>query len=126
VTIKIEEKKQFASRLTLALEAKGYRDSPTLLKNLFNESFQGDPITPHTARNWLLGSSLPTHEKMVCLGQMLNTSPEQLRFGRSSEKTFVLDGLEPSAEDQQFFKQYLKLNTVQQRLVRELVFQIKA
>lgn len=124
--IKLNERKQFALRLKLAIEAKGYRDSPTELANLFNAVYQGTPVTPHTARNWLLGSSLPTHEKMVCLGNLLGTSPEQLRYGRSTEMTFVLDGHKTSAEDQQFFKQYLKLNPIQQRLIRELVFQIKA
>lgn len=125
LTSKLEEKKQFASRLKLAIDAKGFRNSPTEIANLFNAIYQGNPVTPHTTRNWLLGSSLPTHEKMVCLGNLLGTSPEQLRYGRSNEMTFVLDGHKPSAEDQQFFKQYLKLNTIQQRLIRELVFQIK-
>jgi hypothetical protein len=126
VDIKLNERKQFALRLKLAIEAKGYRDSPTELANLFNAVYQGTPVTPHTARNWLLGSSLPTHEKMVCLGNLLGTSPEQLRYGRSTEMTVVLAGHKTSAEDQQFFKQYLKLNPIQQRLIRELVFQIKA
>jgi hypothetical protein len=126
LTSKIEEKKQFASRLKLAIDAKGLRNSPTEIANLFNGLYLGNPVTPHTTRNWLMGSSLPTHEKMVCLGNLLGTSPEQLRYGRSNEMTFVLDGHKPSAEDQQFFKQYLNLNTVQQRLIRELVFQIKA
>ncbi len=126
MTSKIEEKKQFASRLKLAIDAKGLRNSPTEIANLFNGLYLGNPVTPHTTRNWLMGSSLPTHEKMVCLGNLLGTSPEQLRYGRSNEMTFVLDGHKPSAEDQQFFKQYLNLNTVQQRLIRELVFQIKA
>jgi hypothetical protein len=126
LTSKIEEKKQFASRLKQAIDAKGLRNSPTEIANLFNGLYQGNPVTPHTTRNWLMGSSLPTHEKMVCLGNLLGTSPEQLRYGRSTEMTFVLDGHKPSAEDQQFFKQYLNLNTVQQRLIRELVSQIKA
>ncbi len=64
--------------------------------------------------------SLPTHEKMVCLGNLLDTSPEQLRYGRSNEMTFVLDGYTPSAEDQQFFKRYLMLTKVQQRLIRDV------
>lgn len=120
VTSKIEEKRQFASRLKLAIDAKGFRNSPTQIANHFNDLYQGKPVTSHTARNWLMGSSFPTHEKMVCLGRLLGTSPEQLRYGRSNEMTFVLDGLKPSAEDQQFFKQYLKLNKVQKRLIRDV------
>ena len=92
---------------------------------MFNAAFQGRAITPHTARNWILGNALPTHEKMVCLASLLRTSPEQLRFGRSSEKTLVIEGLEQTAEDQQFFKSYLQLNKSQQRLIRDLVDQIR-
>ena len=121
MTSKIEEKKQFASRLKLAIDAKGFRNSPTGIANQFNAIYQGNPVTPHTTRNWLLGNSLPTHEKMVCLGNLLGTSPEQLRYGRSTEKTFVLDGHIPSAEDQQCFKGYFQLSKSQQRLIRELV-----
>ena len=120
MTSKIEEKKQFASRLKQAIDAKGFRSSPTEIATLFNAMYEGNPVRPHTARNWLLGNSLPTHEKMVCLGNLLDTSPEQLRYGRSNEMTFVLDGHTPSAEDQQFFKRYLMLTKVQQRLIRDV------
>jgi len=126
LTNKIEERKNFALRLKQAIDAKGFRSSPTEIANLFNVVYEGKPVTAHTTRNWLLGNSLPTHEKMVCLGVLLDTSPEQLRYGRSTEKTFVLDGHNPSAEDQQFFKNYLRLKTVQQRLIRELIYQFKS
>jgi hypothetical protein len=49
LTSKIEEKRQFASRLKLAIDAKGFRNSPTELANLFNAIYQGNPVTPHTA-----------------------------------------------------------------------------
>ena len=61
----------------------------------------------------MLGKCMPTQEKLVCLANLLDTSPEQLRFGRSNEKTLVAkfgDGLEEVANvDQQFFKRYLAL-----------------
>ena len=46
---KLSDKKQFALRLKLAIKAKGYRESPTELANLFNGVYQGNPVTPHTA-----------------------------------------------------------------------------
>ena len=82
---------QFASRLAEAIADKGFKQSPTVIGNLFNQQFQGKAITPHTARNWLLGKAMPTQEKLVCLAKLLDTSPEQLRFGRSSEKTLMAD-----------------------------------
>ena len=125
LTAKIEERKYFATRLKQGMEAIGCKNSPTVLARLFNAAFQGRAITPHSARNWILGNSLPTHEKMACLASMLRTTPEQLRFGRSSEKTLVIEGLEQSAEDQQFFKNYLQLNKTQQLLMRDLVSEMK-
>ncbi len=120
---------QFASRLSVALADKGIKPSPTVLGKLFNQHFQGRPVTPHTARNWLLGKAMPTQEKLVCLAKLLDTSPEQLRFGRSSEKTLMadFDGVqtEVANADQQFFKRYLALTESQRRVVRDVVGEFK-
>lgn len=119
------EHSHFANRLAIAITAKGFRSSPTVIANLFNQVFQGRSITPHTARNWLLGKAMPTQDKLVCLAKLLDTSPEQLRFGRSSEKTLIsyFDGVETEIAnvDQQFFKRYLALTESQRRVVRDVV-----
>lgn len=121
---------QFATRLAIAIAAKGIKPSPTVIGNLFNLHFQGRPVTPHTARNWLLGKAMPTQDKMVCLAKLLDTSPEQLRFGRSSEKTLIAefgDGLSEVANvDQQFFRRYLALTQSQRRMVRDVVGEFKS
>ena len=123
------EHSQFAKRLAIAIAAKGIKPSPTVIGNLFNLHFQGRPVTPHTARNWLLGKAMPTQDKMVCLAKLLDTSPEQLRFGRSSEKTLIADfeGIhtEVANVDQQFFKRYLSLTETQRRVVRDVVGEFK-
>jgi hypothetical protein len=116
---------QFSERLAIAIAAKDIKQSPTVIQNLFNQQFSGRPITAHTARNWLLGKAMPTQEKLVCLAKLLDTSPEQLRFGRSSEKTLItdFDGVQTEVAnvDQQFFKRYLALAETQRRLVRDVV-----
>jgi transcriptional regulator with XRE-family HTH domain len=120
---------QFAERLAIAISDKGIKHSPTVLGKLFNQHFQGRPVTPHTARNWLLGKAMPTQEKLVCLAKLLDTSPEQLRFGRSSEKTLMadFDGVQTEVAnvDQQFFKRYLALTEKQRRVVRDVVREFK-
>ncbi len=120
---------QFAERLKLAISAKGYRQSPTLIGKLFNEHFQGRYITPNTARNWILGKCMPRQDKLVCLAEMLGTSPEQLRFGRSSEKTLIAEFGEGQIAvtnvDQQFFKRYLTLSESQRLLMREVLVELK-
>jgi hypothetical protein len=121
---------QFALRLTEAIADKGIKQSPTVVGKLFNQQFQGRPITPHTARNWLLGKAMPTQDKLICLAKLLDTSPEQLRFGRSREKTLVakFGGAlsEVANVDQQFFRRYLALTESQRRMVRDVVGEFKS
>lgn len=116
---------QFSERLNFAIADKGYKKSPTVIGNLFNQHYQGRPITPHTARNWLLGKAMPTQDKLVLLAKLLDTSPEQLRFGRSSEKTLIAEFggelSEVANVDQQFFRRYLALTESQRRVVRDVV-----
>ena len=120
---------EFATRLEQALKSKAVRNSPTVLANLFNDAFDGRPVTPHTARNWLLGKSLPTQDKLVLLAKLLGTSSEHLRYGRHSEKTLMIsnyDGTETelTISQQQFVKDYLRLSISKQLLISELVCEL--
>jgi hypothetical protein len=117
---------EFAERLAVALASKSIKHSPTVLANQFNTKFDGRAVTPHTARNWMLGKSMPTQDKMICLAQLLDTSAELLRYGRHSEKTLTLmnaDGSETelTSKQQQLVRKYISLNKAQQRLVSDLV-----
>lgn len=47
------------------MKAKQIKHSPTSLQRLFNESFEGKQVTPHTVRNWMLGKTLPTQDKLA-------------------------------------------------------------
>ena len=121
----------FADRLELAMNDKSIKHSSTALANLFNPKFVGGSITPHTARNWLLGNSLPTNDKLIHLAKLLDTSAEYLRYGRHSEKTFVIsesDGSETelTSTQQQFLRRYLKLTKVQQGIVNSTVAEFTA
>ena len=120
---------EFATRLEQALKAKAIRRSPTVLANLFNSEFDGRSVTPHTARNWLLGKSIPTQEKLVLLAKILGTSSEHLRFGRHSEKTLMITNqngteTELSISQQYFVGVFLQLSISKQKLVSDLVFEL--
>ena len=123
------ENQKFAERHALAISGKGIKHSPTVIQNLFNKEYSGRLITAHTARNWLLGKALPTQEKLVLLAKLLDTSPEQLRFGRSSEKTLITEFggslSEVANVDQQFFRRYLALTESHRRMVRDIVGEFK-
>ena len=117
---------EFAARLEGAMAAKSIKHSPTVLANKFNTRFDGRAVTPHTARNWMLGKAMPTQDKMICLAKLLNTSAEHLRYGRRSEKTLMITNVDGSeteltASQQQLVRKYISLNEVQQRLVSDLV-----
>ena len=87
----VSESQQFADRLRSALESAGVRASPTLVANAFNLRYHGRSITPHTARNWLLGKVMPTQDKLRVLAEWLQVSPDELRFGRAPGKTYVYE-----------------------------------
>ncbi len=119
----------FSERLGIAMQEKSIRQSPTVLANLFNAEFDGKSVTPHTARNWMLGYVFPTQDKLEHLAKLLDSSAEYLRYGRFSEKTFVIsndDGSETelTSTQQQFLRRYLRLTKVQQSLVNSTVAEL--
>ena len=119
----------FSERLGIAMQEKSIRQSPTVLANLFNAEFDGKSVTPHTDRNWMLGYVFPTQDKLEHLAKLLDSSAEYLRYGRLSEKTFVIrndDGSETelTSTQQQFLRRYLRLTKVQQSLVNSTVAEL--
>jgi hypothetical protein len=129
LTLRTDMYMEFATRLEQAMAGKSVKHSPTVLANLFNSVFDGRAVTPHTARNWILGKSLPTQDKLMVLAKLLDTSAEQLRYGRHSEKTLMIsnqDGTETelTISQQQFVKDYLKLSISKQKLVSDLVVEL--
>ena len=129
MTLRTDMYMEFAARLEQAMAAKSIKHSPTVLANLFNSVFDGRAVAIITVRNWILGKSLPTQDKLVVLAKLLDTSAEQLRYGRHSEKTLTLmnaDGSETelSVSQKQLVRKYIMLSASQQRLVNDLVDEI--
>ena len=129
MTLRTDMYVEFAARLEQAMAAKSIKHSPTVLANLFNLRFDGKAVAIITVRNWILGKSMPTQDKLVVLAELLDTSAEQLRYGRHSEKTLTLlnaDGDETllTTSQQQLVRKYIMLSASQQRLVNDLVDEI--
>ena len=122
---KVSESQQLADRLHGALDSAGVRASPTLVANAFNLRFRGRSITPHTARNWLLGKVMPTQDKLRVLSEWLQVSPDELRFGRAPGKTYVFemnDGpIEMGLADREMVERYLSLNLEERKTIRDVV-----
>jgi transcriptional regulator with XRE-family HTH domain len=85
----LNEKQAFTQRLRAALKANGVRISPTVVANEFNLRYWGRSITPHTARNWLLGNALPTQDKLRVLAEWLQVEPQELRFGTTVQSPLL-------------------------------------
>ena len=123
--LKVSESQQFADRLRGALESAGVRASPTLVANAFNLRYHGRSITPHTARNWLLGKVMPTQDKLRVLAEWLQVSPDELRFGRAPGKTYVFEmnagPIEMALADREMIDRYLSLSQTERKIIRDVV-----
>jgi transcriptional regulator with XRE-family HTH domain len=121
----VSESQQFADRLRSALESAGVRASPTLVANAFNLRYHGRSITPHTARNWLLGKVMPTQDKLRVLAEWLQVSPDELRFGRAPGKTYVYEmnagPIEMALADREMIDRYLSLPQAERKTIRDVV-----
>lgn len=121
----VPESQQFADRLRSALESSGVRASPTVVANAFNLRYLGRSITPHTARNWLLGKVMPTQDKLRVLAEWLQVSPDELRFGRTPGKTYAFgtddDPFEMGLADREMVERYLSLSQAERKTIRDVV-----
>lgn len=122
--IQDSEAQGFAERLRRALEGARVRPSPTLLAGEFNLRYWGKSITSHTARNWLIGKSIPTQDKLRVLADWLQLSPDALRYGAELPVKVKDLGDEPVAldlQEREMLKRYLSLPPEDRKTVREVV-----
>lgn len=119
------ETQAFALRLRQALDSCGVRLSPTVVANEFNLRYWGRSITPHTARNWLLGKAIPTQDKLRVLADWLQVGPDELRFGQAALTPKAVEGLEAGGSlgmvDREMLSRYLSLPLHNRKTVRDVV-----
>jgi len=113
----------FADRLRTALKDAGVRVSATVVANEFNLRYWGEGISSHAARNWLMGVSIPKHDKLMVLSQWLKISPEGLLFGTPppcpTDDSIKVGPI--NLVDQQLIARYFSLHPEQRRVIREVV-----
>jgi transcriptional regulator with XRE-family HTH domain len=117
------ESQAFAHRLRAALESSGIRISPSFVANEFNLRYWGRSITPHTARNWLMGNSMPTQDKLRVLAEWLQVSPDELRFGSRNHTEKALGSLQEPIKlaDREMLLRYLALPQSDRKTIRDVV-----
>ena len=126
--MKNEDAKYFSVRLLSALDDAGVRKSPTIVANIFNQKYWGKSITSHTARSWMVGTSIPMQDKLVVLSDWLKVSPQELRFGlekgesaefRTNENNSEFGSL--NLQDREMLRRYIPLSPANKNMVREMV-----
>jgi len=119
------ETSAFSERLRLALKGVGIRPSPTLVANEFNLRYWGKSITSHTARNWLLGKSIPMQDKLRVLADWLHVSPDELRYGTLAPSFKAQDsGTDMSVltmQDREMLARYMTLSLEHRKTVCDVV-----
>ena len=119
----------FADRLRLALKGIGIRPSPSVVANEFNLRYWGKSITANTARNWLLGKSIPTQDKLRVLADWLQVSADELRYGTVlpvfQAENSSADGAALSMQDREMLARYMTLPPKDRQTVSDVVAALK-
>ncbi len=116
-----EEKEQFSARLQRALVNAHCPNGANDFVKEFNLRADGAAVTVYAARKWLLGTAIPTQEKVHILSDWLGVSPGWLRFGSDG------DGPEPgpahglAAPDRVLLDAIHRLSERDRKVVVELV-----
>lgn len=81
-----DEKVLFSQRLRQALTTLNFpTNKPTWFAREFNARSLNATISVQTANNWLLGTSIPSQDKLQIVSHWLNVSSQWLRFGEDAQ-----------------------------------------
>ena len=103
----------------------GYEPRPAVLEREFNLHYFGKPMTLHGVRRWLLGETIPTHDKIIALAEWLRIPPEQLSFGLEINEAIAErrkrwdDGI--GFQEREIIEAFLSLPVPQRRVLREVI-----
>ena len=119
------EKIRFAQRLIEAMQAQGYDPEPAILEREFNLRHFGEPVTLQGVRKWLIGTSIPSADKLLTLAKWLNVPPEELAFDKDMQKAIEQREInwqeEIGYKDKEIFEAFIALPTPQKKIVREVI-----
>lgn len=120
------EKTAFSRRLKAALarlDPPG-RTGVAWLAREFNQRYDGRPISIHAARKWMMGESIPAHDKVLTLAGWLRVSSEWLLYGEGEMQAVSAVQQNPAryaVVDMELVREISALNQEHRRIVREMV-----
>lgn len=116
---------QFAQRLIAAMQARGYLARPAVLEREFNLRYHGKPMTISGFRKWLIGTAIPSGDKIVTLAKWLDIAPEELTFGKDIKQAIAQREArwqkEIGYQDKEVFEAYAALPLPQKKIIREVI-----
>lgn len=119
------EKMLFAQRLIAAMQARGYQPKPAILEREFNLRHFGEPMTLQGVRKWLIGTAIPSGDKLLTLAKWLNIPPEELAFNQDMQKAIEQREAQWHEEigykDKEIFEAFMALPATQKKIVREVI-----
>ena len=96
-----------------------------MVANEFNLRYWGKSVTANTARNWLLGKSIPMQDKLRVLAEWLHVSADELRFGTLAPANKLQDSnTDASAltmQDREMLAKYVTLSVADRKTVCDVV-----
>ena len=121
----MDQKLEFSERLRNAMQAAGLEARPGVLLNLFNTHYWGRSVTFQAVSRWLRGESIPEHDKLITLAEVLKIEPEVLRFGEGVRQS-VQQHRQRWDEgvgylERETFDAFLQLPGPQRKIVREVI-----
>ena len=121
----MNEKTEFAQRLSDAMARAGYPVRPVVLEREFNTRYWGRSVTLQGVRRWLRGEAIPSQDKLQVLADWLGVEPEVLRFGVVVRQS-VQDRRQRWDEgtgyvERETFEAFLALPAPQRKVVREVI-----
>lgn len=120
----INEKEAFSHRLKQELAKYGWAiNSPTWLAREFNLRYGGQSVSVQTASNWLLGTAIPSQDKLQLLVAWLNVSSQWLRFGDITQEIVNPGNIHSNIQLAQVDlpKKFAQLPPKQKQLVYDLI-----
>lgn len=119
------EKTLFAQRLIAAMQAQGYKPEPAVLEREFNLRYYGKSMTLAGVRKWLIGTSIPSTDKIITLAKWLKIPPEELTFGTAIKLQIQEKNQRWQQEigysEREVFEAFIALPTPQKKIVREVI-----
>ena len=121
----MNEKEEFAKRLSDAMVQAGYALRPVVLEREFNTRYWGRSVTLQAVRRWLRGEAIPSQEKLQVLADWLKIEPQVLRFGEAVRNSIQQhkqrwdEGV--GYQERETFDVFLKLPAPQRKIIREVI-----